>query len=33
VIGRTRTEFGKWFDADLVEQPVDGLRKAGLDAA
>ena len=28
-----RGELVKWFDADLVEQLIDGLRKAGLDVA
>jgi TolB-like protein len=26
-----REEFGKWFDAELTEHLLDGLRKAGLD--
>jgi hypothetical protein len=26
-------EFRKWFQPDLVEQLVDGLRKAGLEVA
>ena len=31
-IGQTaRGEFGKWFDAELVEHLIDGLRKAGLE--
>jgi TolB-like protein len=28
-----RVELGKWFDPDLVEHVVEGLRKAGLDVA
>jgi hypothetical protein len=28
-----RDEFGKWFEPELVEHIVDGLRKAGLDVA
>jgi len=26
-------EFGKWFQPDLAENYLDGLRKAGLDVA
>ena len=28
-----RRELGKWFDAEIVEHLVEGLRKAGLDVA
>ena len=28
-----REEFGKWFDPELVEHLIDGLRKAGLEIA
>ena len=28
-----RVELGKWFDREIVEHLIDGLRKAGLDAA
>ena len=28
-----RQELGKWFDAEIVEHLVEGLRKAGLDVA
>ena len=28
-----RDELGKWFDHDLVEHQIDGLRKAGLEIA
>jgi tetratricopeptide (TPR) repeat protein len=30
---QARAELGKWFLPDLVEQWIDGLRKAGLDVA
>jgi len=26
-----REDLGKWFDAELVEHYIEGLRKAGLD--
>jgi predicted RNA polymerase sigma factor len=26
-----RQEYAKWYDAELIEQLVDGLRKAGLE--
>ena len=26
-----RQELGKWFDVEIVEHLLDGLRKAGLD--
>jgi hypothetical protein len=29
--GGASKEFGKWFDAELVEYYVEGLRKAGLE--
>jgi hypothetical protein len=28
-----RVELGKWWEPELVEQLVDGLRKAGLEVA
>jgi len=28
-----REELGKWFDVELVERLIDGLRKAGLEIA
>jgi hypothetical protein len=31
VWSQPRKEFGKWFDAELVEHYVEGLGKAGLE--
>jgi hypothetical protein len=31
VVGRE--ELGKWWDAELIEHLIDGLRKAGLKIA
>ncbi len=32
-VASVREELGKWFDRDLVEHQIDGLRKAGLEVA
>ena len=32
-VATMRDELGKWFDRDLVEHLIEGLRKAGLDIA
>jgi eukaryotic-like serine/threonine-protein kinase len=32
-VATMRDELGKWFDRDMVEHQIDGLRKAGLEIA